>query len=140
MRNSFFLTLCCIAAMVVTSLAATHSAWSSPIPWDSGTGIQGTSLNGPATALGICVLPNPASASHAVCFQVKGKLAPRAELKIVDVNGKLVQSLPLGGLRSGGAVTWNPSGKNGTSLSSGVYLARLKSGTASIEQKFMLLK
>jgi hypothetical protein len=140
MRKNFFLTLYCAAVTVGASLAATHSAWSSPIPWDSGVGIEGTSLNGPATALGFAIQPNPASVSHAVRFQIQGTLDARAELKIVDVNGKLVQSLPLAGLRSGGAVTWNPSGKNGKSLASGVYLARLKSGTASIEQKFMLLK
>lgn len=133
----------CFFALLLAAIApysATHSAWSTPIAWDAGVGIEGTSLSGPATALGISVLPNPASASHAICFQIQGKLDTRAELKIVDVNGKLVQSLPLAGLTSGGTVNWNPSGMNGTPLASGIYLARLKSGKASIEQKFMLLK
>ena len=126
--------------LAVGSYAATHSAWSSPILWDGPTAIEGASLNGPSAALGFAILPNPASASQAVCFQVQGKLDARADLKIMDVTGKLVQSLPLAGLRSGGTVTWSPVGKNGKPLASGIYLARLKSGTASIEQKFMLLK
>jgi hypothetical protein len=135
MKTVFFLILLPLGAF-----CATHSAWSSPIPWDSGVGIEAASLGVPTAVLGLSVLPNPASVSHAVCFQVQGKLDARAELKIIDVNGKLVQSLPLAGLPSGGMVNWNPGVKNGKPLASGVYLARLKSGKTSIEQKFMLLK
>jgi hypothetical protein len=119
--------------------AATHSAWSSPIPWDSGVGIEGTSFNGPAAALGLSVLPNPASTFHAVCFQVQGKLGARAVVEILGVNGKIIQTLSLTG-QSGNTVSWKPAGFNGKSLASGVYLARLKSGSTVIEQKFMLLK
>jgi hypothetical protein len=140
MQRIFFLTLCGAVILVVTSFAATHSAWSSPIPWDAATAIEGQSLAAPSGVTGFSILPNPASASHAVCFQVQGKLDARAELKIVDVNGKLMQSFPLAGAASGGIVNWNPGVKNGKPLASGIYLARLKSGKASIEQKFMLLK
>jgi hypothetical protein len=137
-RINFCLFVFLLAAMA--TYGATHSAWSAPLALDSGVGIEGTSLNSPAAAPEISVLPNPASASHAICFQIRGKLDARAELKITEVNGKLVQSLPLGGLRSGGALNWSPVGKNGKPLASGVYLARLISGTASTEQKFILLK
>ena len=129
----------CLSGLAALCQAATHSAWSSPILWDGATGIQSQSLSTP-TAAGFSILPNPASGSNPVSFQIKGKLESKAELKVIDVSGKLIQSFSLAGLRAGSSVTWNPAAKNGKTLASGLYVARLKSGSTVIEQKFMLLK
>jgi hypothetical protein len=131
-----------LLCLSIGAYAATHSAWSAPISWDGGSAIEGQSLAAPTAIAGFSVLPNPASSSKSVCFQLQGRLEGKTDgwLKIYDVNGKQLQGFSLAGLHSAGSVTWTPRDKNGTPLPSGVYLARLKAGAVTFEQKFMLLK
>jgi hypothetical protein len=126
----------------IGAYAATHSAWSAPIAWDGPTAIEGTSLAAPTAVTGFSVVPNPAVSSKSVCFQLQGKLEGKTDgsLKIYDVNGKQLQVFSLAGRHAASSVTWIPQDKNGKPLPSGIYLARLKAGSVSFEQKFMLLK
>jgi hypothetical protein len=129
-----------VAITAAAANAATHSAWSAPISWDGPSALEGTSLNTPVVVTGFSILPNPVSSTKNIRFQIMGKPEGRAELKIFNVHGGLVQGFTLAGMGNGGAVQWRPVDKAGKPLASGVYLAKLTSGSVSLEQKFMLLK
>ena len=63
------------------------------------------------------------------------------ELKIYDVEGKLVKTL-VNGTRPTGRheVRWNGQNNSGRSMSSGVYFYRIKVGKTSLTRRMVLLK
>jgi len=56
------------------------------------------------------------------------------------VDGRLLQSLPVNGLRQNGKVVWDQRNRYGNQFSSGMYLVRLHAGAKTFEEKIMLLK
>ena len=144
--KGFYITIL-LLLMGLGISAATHSAWSSSLCWDAigstacQVGIENHTLAPlPAGISGFSIIPNPASSSKSISFLVKGNLSGKAELKVFDLNGKVVKTFTVSSMRTTATLSWNPSDKNGKSLPSGMYLARLKAGATSFEQKFMLLK
>lgn len=135
------LTAAGLLCLSIGAYAATHSAWSSPIPWDQTTNIETPAVNAAGLATGFTVSPNPASGAQNVSFAIEGRLdaGARGSFKIYGVDGRLIQSFPLSQLSSG-VLAWSPVNKNGKPLPAGIYLASLKVGNSRFESKFMLLK
>lgn len=81
--------------------------------------------------------PNPFNPTTAISFEVSETSAIR--LSVYDISGKLVTTL-MNETRSAGRheVYWNGQDAQGNSVSSGVYFARIESGTF-VENKSMTL-
>ena len=83
--------------------------------------------------------PNPFNNSTMVSFEIAQK--GYTELKVFDINGRLINTLYSGSLAPGEySRTWNGDDKNGSSVSSGVYFVQLKSGEYQRSIKTVLLK
>ena len=83
--------------------------------------------------------PNPFNNSTKVSFEIAQK--GFTELKVFDVNGRLINTLHAGSLSPGKYNrSWNGDDKNGSAVSSGVYFIQLKSGEYQHSIKTILLK
>ncbi|MCB5295499.1 MAG: T9SS type A sorting domain-containing protein, partial [Candidatus Cloacimonetes bacterium] len=72
-------------------------------------------------------------------FQM-GKAAP-ATIEIYNQKGQIVKSFDFAQAKAGvNNIVWNGLDNNGSSVSSGVYFFRLKSGSYSSTKKMVLMK
>lgn len=83
--------------------------------------------------------PNPTSAHAAIAFELAS--AGPARLGVYDVSGRLVRML-LDGPVSGGRqeASWDGTDTSGTSVASGLYVARLEAGGAVRHHKMVVLR
>jgi hypothetical protein len=86
-----------------------------------------------------CVYPNPFNLSTTIDYFLPQQGS--VELKVYDIQGRLVTTLVDEPHTKGGhAVVWNGRYANGSPVASGVYFARLESGTEVVTRKILLLK
>ena len=83
--------------------------------------------------------PNPFNSSTTIRYRIA---APgRVRLEIFDVQGRKVKMLAAGDVGAGVyQVEWDGTDASGKPVATGVYLARLQKGTASLVHKMLLLK
>ena len=82
------------------------------------------------------VRPNPFNSAAVIELSLPSGTA--AELRIFDVSGRMVREFTIDDSRN--SVVWNGRDNTGADLSSGVYFARLVSGSKSDVAKMILLK
>ena len=83
--------------------------------------------------------PNPFNSSTTIRYRIEEP--GRVRLEIFDVQGKKVKTLADGYAGLGAyRVEWDGADARGTPVATGVYLARLQKGTASLFHKMLLLK
>ena len=85
--------------------------------------------------------PNPFNPSTTINYSVPEGEVPLVSLKIYDLSGRVVSTL-VDGMREAGtySVIWDGTDSFGRSVSSGVYLYRLKAGSFMQTRKMVLLK
>lgn len=82
--------------------------------------------------------PNPFNAQVSLIYQVPDA---EVEIGIYNVRGQLVRTLVRGSLAAGTyRQTWDGRDDGGADLESGIYFCRLRSESASITQKLVLLR
>jgi hypothetical protein len=107
-----------VLVLSAISIAATHSAWSVPIPWDIAGPVKRSAASVPAAAPSRLLLsPNPAAAGGAVYIVAPAGFGE--SIAIHDVSGRIVRRMPCG---SNGPVIWDLLDANGKSVAPGVYL------------------
>jgi hypothetical protein len=76
--------------------------------------------------------PNPVSAGQGTQLAVSG-VGPAAEVRVLDVAGRVVRTLHTGPLPSGGILDWDGRDDAGRAVAAGTYLVRAEgpAGTAS---------
>jgi len=83
--------------------------------------------------------PNPFNPQTTIKFQME-RPAP-ATLEIYNQKGQIVKSFDIAQAQAGmNSLVWNGMDNNGSSVSSGVYFFRLKSGSYSSTKKMVLMK
>jgi flagellar hook assembly protein FlgD len=95
--------------------------------------------------------PNPFNPTTTISFQVSGISSQDIELEVYNIKGQKVKDLTteanaaviLSGVEGAAVkskVTWNGTDENGRSVPSGIYYYRLKTDSASLTRKMLLLK
>jgi len=85
--------------------------------------------------------PNPFNPSTTISFSVTNGNIENTELVIYNLKGQKVKQLVSYQLSAGQhSVAWNGTDDNGISVSSGIYLYKLKSGSFEQTKKMLLLK
>ncbi len=83
--------------------------------------------------------PNPFNSSTTIRYRIAEP--GRVRLEIFDVQGQRVKTLAAGDVGPGVyQVEWDGTDASGKPVATGVYLARLQKGTASLVHKMLLLK
>ncbi len=83
--------------------------------------------------------PNPVRGSMA--YSIVLPRDGRAEVRVLDIGGRVVRSLVNGWLPAGPhSFSWDTSGDRGTALSSGLYFLELNADGARRTQRFALIK
>lgn len=80
--------------------------------------------------------PNPSSG--AVSFEIAGRSAAQAELKIYDTSGRLIDERRVPGTQS--RVGWDGRTREGAPAASGIYFARIREERRSALTRFVLLR
>jgi hypothetical protein len=89
--------------------------------------------------LGLEAVPNPFNPSVTLRFELS--VASATHLEIYDLSGRLVADLGTKFREAGShGVTWNGIDRQGRHLSSGVYLARLRTPGETISRKIVLVR
>lgn len=85
------------------------------------------------------ISPNPARGN--ITFGISLVSPGWVELEVYDIAGRLV-SRPLAGAMSVGrhTVSWNGRSEDGVALDPGLYFARLRTGTQSLVQRFIVVR
>jgi hypothetical protein len=119
-RRVMTVVFCCLAAGGVD--AATHSAWSTPIPWDATSATRAlTERHSGATFM--TATPSPSARRAGVRFDVPvGHNGARRVIEVFNVNGALVATLRVDGATM---ATWDTSPEGATPVPAGAYVARL---------------
>ena len=91
----------------------------------------------PQSHLGLSVSPNPFGRNTIVTYSLPR--AGPAQLRVYDASGRLVRSL-LSGLHPAGdaRATWDACDEVGRAVPSGIYFARLETGTQTMSRKLTL--
>lgn len=86
--------------------------------------------------------PNPFNPNTTISFSLTADSAENAELVIFNVKGQRVKTFDYNSHPgfAEGSVTWNGKDENNKSVSSGIYMYKLKSGEFTSTKKMMLLK
>jgi hypothetical protein len=93
----------------------------------------------PAPFLALCNYPNPFNPSTTLLFSFPA--AGRANLSIYSITGQKIRELASGLLPPGShSFTWDGKNDSGTNVSSGVYIARLKTGNQVSVKKMALVR
>jgi flagellar hook assembly protein FlgD len=127
-----------IYANVHSSLSPTgeiRSQFESPSP---AVGVNVT-FPGSNTDLSLFAAPNPLPHDNLALFY----RAPEGEMitvEIVDVNGRVVRSLPDVQSSRTGILAWDTLDKNGAKVAGGMYFARLRAGAAETTTRFVVLR
>ena len=83
--------------------------------------------------------PNPFNSSTTLRYHIEEP--GRVRLEVFDIQGQKVKTLAAGGVGPGVyQVEWDGMDASGMPVATGVYLARLQQGTASLVHKMLLLK
>ncbi len=93
----------------------------------------------PVYELGVGNYPNPFNPQTKVSFVLER--AGHANVRVYDVQGRLVKELVAGDLPAGpGSVIWDGTDTAGQHASSGVYFVQVVSGSKTADHKMVLLK
>ncbi|MDA3814556.1 MAG: T9SS type A sorting domain-containing protein [Candidatus Cloacimonetes bacterium] len=86
--------------------------------------------------------PNPFNPSTTISFSLNNDNVENAELIIYNVKGQKIKTFPviLSGVEGQSSITWNGTNESGKSVTSGVYLYKLKTGDRTFTRKMLLLK
>jgi flagellar hook assembly protein FlgD len=86
--------------------------------------------------------PNPFNPYTIISFSIPYDLTNSfVELKIYDINGRLVNTLVSENLSAGNYLTrWDGDNVSGTKVSSGVYIYSIRVGDRAVNKKMTLLK
>lgn len=83
--------------------------------------------------------PNPFNPSTSISFTIPK--ASEIELNIYNIKGQLVKTLAKGSYSAGKqSIEWSGTDNQGTKVSSGIYLYRLKTGNNVISRKMLMIK
>ncbi|HVP38111.1 MAG TPA: kelch repeat-containing protein [Candidatus Saccharimonadales bacterium] len=118
-----------------TSYASVGDLWSLWLP-----GLVGVPPAAPDVALRLAApRPNPARGRVDVEFQLPR--AGRAEVRVLDVAGRVVATLANGEFPAGGRrATWDGTSDRGGRAAAGVYVLELRAGRARLTRKVVLLR
>jgi predicted outer membrane repeat protein len=96
-------------------------------------------VDAPAGALRLAALPNPATSSGVLVFELPA--ADRVDLRLFDVRGRLAATLLDGALVAAGrhAVPWTARDRAADALGPGVYFAKLVAGTEERTAKLVIV-
>jgi flagellar hook assembly protein FlgD len=85
--------------------------------------------------------PNPFNPRTCISFHIKGKMSGKTEVKIFDLNNRLVKTLLLKNIKPGlHTLFWDSSDNSGKKAASGVYFCRLKYGNKVQNRKLILMR
>ena len=86
--------------------------------------------------------PNPFNPSTTIYFNLNPENTEDTELIIYNLKGQKIKTFPviLSGVEDQSSITWNGTDESGKSVTSGVYLYKLKTGDRSYTKKMLLLK
>lgn len=118
------LAACCIAQ---SPLAATHSAWSTPIAWDETSATRADAARPLAHAV-LRAVPSPNTGSVQFTLPPVSGHAQRV-LQVYTVAGDLVAAIPCG---ASGMATWR------TDAGAGAYIARITANGTALTTEFVL--
>lgn len=105
------------------------------------TGVTAEKSEAPRVTPGlVAARPNPFN--PITTLGVRLAIAGRAELRVHDIQGRIVRTLLRGELLPAGvtAVKWDGKNERGTPVASGLYIAKLNAAGSSFMQKLVLLK
>jgi hypothetical protein len=129
-RLSFGLLL----GVIFCADAATHSAWSAPIPWDIVTAVQTPIIARTAPHPGsLIVSPNPASPGQPILFTSGSGTIDKIDH--YDALGKFVASVRA---KSSGPVGWNQRDDKGALFAPGVFFARCTINNSVLEKQLVI--
>ena len=89
-----------------------------------------------STALRVRAQPNPSSG--AISFEMAGRGASPAELKIYDTSGRLIDERSVAATQS--RVAWDGRTREGAPAASGIYFARIREERRTALTRFVLLR
>lgn len=85
-------------------------------------------------------VPNPFNPSTSIAYTVPDGVQGQVDLRILDVRGRLVQTLATDATPGDHAVRWDGTDRNGQSAPAGVYLVQFRCGAASSVTKITLVE
>ncbi|MDO9576409.1 MAG: M6 family metalloprotease domain-containing protein [Candidatus Cloacimonadales bacterium] len=90
----------------------------------------------------LSVYPNPFNPSTTISFNLSTEITENTELVIYNLKGQKVKSFSNLQITQSPnhQIAWNGTDNNHKSVSSGIYFVRLKSGSANLNKKVLLLK
>ncbi len=98
-----------------------------------------TNIGAPTIRAALNVYPNPFNPRTTVSFSLP--MATHVVLDVFDTAGRHVRALTNGPFREGShRVTWDGHDSAGNPCASGVYFARMRAGTETVNRKLVLLK
>ncbi len=101
------------------------------------TGVEAPETLSPFSIRG--AYPNPFNASTTISFTLPA--SGFTQLVIYNITGQKVRELAAGEMKAGThSIIWNGCDDNGTAVSSGIYILRLKSGKLSATGRMLLMK
>jgi hypothetical protein len=105
-------------------------------------GVNESEIVRPITNLAIASFPNPVrlNSSSNISFDITSPQHEQLTLEIFNIKGQKVTAINIDSLDTKTSVTLNLSSPEIGSLSSGIYLYRLKSEKESVVNKFLLLQ
>ena len=84
--------------------------------------------------------PNPFNPETTISFSI-GEILENTEISIYNIKGQMVKTLIDEKLPAGEhSVVWNGTDESGNSVSSGIYLYKLKNGRYTSTKKMILIK
>lgn len=96
---------------------------------------------GPADTGLLAVRPNPVRTGAGVLITLSLPRTGAADLRVHDVQGRLVRTLIAGGLGAGShAVRWDGRHESGRDAPAGVYFVRLRAGDAESRAKVVMIR
>jgi hypothetical protein len=85
--------------------------------------------------------PNPINSRTAIMYRVSSRQVGSVELKIYDINNRLVRTLADERKKPGGyTVSWEGKNNSGQPVSAGIYYCRLKYGTLAKTLKLAVIR
>ena len=91
--------------------------------------------NAPLHALTMRISPNPARPSLTTTVDYALSMPAEVQLRILDLSGRVVQSIEAGGSQASGRLSWSGADRLGRPVPAGVYFLRLQSGESILAQR-----
>ncbi|OGJ90024.1 MAG: hypothetical protein A2268_12650 [Candidatus Raymondbacteria bacterium RifOxyA12_full_50_37] len=93
------------------------------------TGIDNTGKGSGVTSPVLRLLPNPATASTILSYNVPNNFSGRIQVDVFDLKGTLVRNLVNADRTNGSySITWDAKDNNGNAVTSGIYYVILRAG------------